>query len=79
MQLDHDEVEKLISEVECPKDFKCYKSGSEVVCKAVVTGTEELILVCLEKKQLRCEFLYFSAGFVCQCPLRAYIAKKLKK
>ena len=74
------EIEEIIGRMKCPKDFKCYKSGFEVLCKArsVEAGNRSL-LICLEKNPLECKFLALERGYVCKCPLRSYIAKKLKK
>ena len=34
------EIEKIIGGIKCPKDFKCYKSGFENLCKAKDIGIE---------------------------------------
>jgi hypothetical protein len=63
----------------CPKLFKCHAQGFENVCKAQDAGLETFI-VCLEKHPNDCQFsLPFGHIFLCECPLRVYIAKKLKK
>ncbi len=73
------EIEEIIDRFKCPKDFKCYKSGFEVLCKARDIGIE-LFLECLEETPQKCEFsLFLGRLYLCQCPLRAYIAEKLKK
>ena len=73
------EIEKIIGEMTCPKDFRCYKAGFENLCKAEDIGIESF-LKCLEKNPQECRFsLSFGYSYLCQCPLRAYIAKKLKK
>jgi hypothetical protein len=73
------EMEGLIDELKCPKDFACYKSGFEVLCKATDVGIESF-LECLEEKPFDCKFSVFFGGlYYCQCPLRIYISKKLKK
>jgi hypothetical protein len=72
------EIEEIIGEMKCRKDFVCYKSGLEVLCRAKDIGAESFLL-CLEKKPLGCKFLSIKRGYVCECPLRIYIAKKLKK
>ena len=73
------EVAEIISDLQCPKDFRCKRSGFKDLCKAKVAGTESQILVCLEKQPQKCDFLNLTGGYVCECPLRVYIAKKLKK
>jgi hypothetical protein len=74
-----EEIEKIILGFQCPKDFKCYKTGFENLCKAKDGGLEDY-LVCLEKNSKSCPFvLTFGFGYFCTCPLRCYIAKKLNK
>lgn len=72
-------IEEIIGGMTCPKDFKCCESDFANVCKAKDTGMESH-LECLEEKPVTCEFvLSFGYGYLCQCPLRVYIAKKLKR
>jgi hypothetical protein len=79
MQIDHDEIEQILAEFECPEDFKCYKSGFGDVCRVVDVETRVPLLLCLEEKPRECEFLYLSAKSICKCPLRAHLARKLKE
>jgi hypothetical protein len=73
------EIEEIISQFKCPKDFQCYKSGFEVLCKAKDIGIESFLL-CFEEDPRKCKFsLALERGYLCECPLRIYIAKKLKK
>jgi hypothetical protein len=73
------EIEEIIGQFKCPKDFICYKSGFEVLCRAKDIGIETVV-VCLEKNPRKCEFsLPRLRGYICECPIRVYIAKKLKK
>jgi hypothetical protein len=73
------EMKKIIGELNCPKDFVCYKSGFSNLCEAEDIGLEPF-LQCLEKSREECPFLvsYANVHF-CDCPLRVYIAKKLKR
>jgi hypothetical protein len=72
-------IEKIIGQMQCPKDFKCCNSGFETVCKAKDVGLESH-LECLEKHPFDCQFsVRFGGLYYCDCPLRVYIAKKLKK
>jgi hypothetical protein len=78
-----DELEKGIAEIigglRCPKDFRCYRSGFENLCKAKDFGNRYL-LECLEETPEQCKFSVVAGGSCfCHCPLRVYIAKKLKK
>jgi hypothetical protein len=73
------EIEEIIAQFKCPKDFKCYKSGFEVLCKAKDIGIESFLL-CFEEDPRKCKFSFaLERGYTCECPLRIYIAKKLKK
>jgi len=68
-----------MDELNCSKNFKCAEQGFENLCKAKDLGLQDL-LECLEGDQLSCTFaLPFGESHFCSCPLRAYIAKKLKK
>jgi hypothetical protein len=73
------EIEELIGQMQCAKEFKCYKSGFDVLCKAKDVGTKSLLLLCLEENLLQCKFLNVERGYICECPLRNYVAKQLKK
>lgn len=72
-------VEEFIGGMKCPKGFKCVDSGFEFLCKAKDHGMSSY-LDCLENEPSKCTFaLSFGYGHLCQCPLRAYIAKRLGK
>ena len=74
-----DQIEKIIKDMNCPKDFVCYKSGFKNLCKARDIGLESF-LKCLEENPRECVFsLSFGYSYLCTCPLRIYIARKLKK
>lgn len=68
-------IEKIISEMICPKNFKCYESDFEKLSKIkLIAGGERI--VCLEEDQLRCKHaLFYGSLILCQCTLRNYIAK----
>jgi hypothetical protein len=73
------EIEELIGQMQCPKNFICYESGLETLCRARDIGVE-LFLECMEENPKRCSFsVPVGIASLCHCPLRAYIAKKLKK
>ena len=73
------QVEKIISAMECPRDFVCYKSGFENLSRVRIIGDAKLI-ECLEKSPHTCEFRFsFEHGSFCKCPLRYYIAKNFDK
>jgi hypothetical protein len=81
-QMDEDqrkEIEEIITQFKCPKDFRCYKSGLKVLCKAKDIGLDTY-LECMEVYPQKCPFsVAFGYSHFCKCPLRVYIAKKLKK
>ena len=80
MEQDHEkELQEIIGGFTCPKDFKCYKSGFEDLCRAKDVGIHS-ILECLEEDAALCLFsINVHDAYYCECPLRIYIAKRLKK
>jgi hypothetical protein len=61
--------------MECPNDFKCYKSGFEDLCKIRIFHDGDLI-ECLDTKSWLCNLSFsFGRGYFCKCPLRKYMAK----
>jgi len=54
------QIEEIISGMDCPKDFKCYKSGFEDLCKSKIFQGGELI-ECLGESSWLCKL---SFGFV---------------
>ena len=72
-------IEEIIGQIECPKDFICYKSELKILCKAEDVGMESF-LKCLEDNPRECVFsLGYAESHYCTCPLRRYIAKKAGK
>jgi hypothetical protein len=54
-------------------------SGLKDLCKAKSVG-DASFLVCLEEHPKKCQFVSLELrGYICHCPLRIYIARKLKK
>jgi hypothetical protein len=80
MEQEHEKkLKEIIGDIKCPKDFKCCKQGFKNLCKAGDIGPGGTIK-CLEKRAYDCSFTTLYNGvFYCTCPLRVYIAKKLKK
>ena len=73
------EIEEIINGMECPKDFECYKSGFEDLCKAQIFRDGELV-ECLGEISQSCKFSFnFGLGHICKCPLRRYIAQNFNK
>lgn len=71
-------IQEIMSEMQCSKDFKCYKSGFEKLCKARIICDGSLI-ECLEEKAQPCELGFsFGYGYFCNCTLRKYIARNFR-
>ncbi len=70
------QIKEIISGINCPKEFECYKSGFENLCKVEDMGIEGSV-VCLEKNPKACGFSLplEPDRRLCLCPLRTYIAK----
>jgi hypothetical protein len=72
-------IEEIIGKMACPKGFRCAESGFENLCKARDFGVESY-LDCLDVQKSICRFaLPFADIYLCQCPLRVFLAKKLRK
>jgi hypothetical protein len=71
------EIEQIIKEMDCPKEFVCYTSEFIKVGEARAIANGEL-LECLEEDGQLCRFgLPFGYAVFCQCPLRIYLASEL--
>ena len=74
-----EKIEQIMAEMNCPKDFKCYKSDFEKLCKAKDNGLNGYA-DCLESDWDTCPFkLSFGYGKFCCCPLRVYFAQNVDK
>ncbi len=72
------EIEELIRGMKCPKDFICYTSGLDVLCKAKAVGSD--LMECLEESAEACSFSVVSDDkHFCRCPVRLWIATILGK
>ena len=71
------EIEEILGDLTCSKDFRCYKSGFEYLCKAQNVGIKSF-LRCMEEdgKEYKFSVTLGSAHFS-ECPRRKYIVKKL--
>lgn len=73
------QIEEIINGMDCPKDFKCYKSGFEDLCKTSILA-DGGVVECLEERSQSCKFSFdFGYGYFCKCPLRRYIAKTFRR
>ncbi len=69
------QIEKIISEMECPKDFVCRASGFECPCKTRLIASDKLV-ECMDENSHLCKFvLIFGDLPLCTCPLHNYIVK----
>jgi len=76
---DLQKIKEIIGGMSCPKSFKCAESGFSILCKANDLGIENY-LACLDEEGKVCLFaLPFGSSYLCQCPLRVFLAKKLNK
>jgi hypothetical protein len=73
-------IEELMEELECPRDFVCYKQHPEHILKAQVYSDHMFGLPCSQKGDLYREFLFsYGHSRYCQCPTVFHIAKKLNE
>jgi len=72
-------LEEIIHGLKCQKEFLCYTSEFKNLCKAEDLGLESFV-ACLAANPFDCKFsIHYGGIFFCHCPLRVYIAKKLRK
>ncbi|MBN1391726.1 MAG: hypothetical protein JW947_02865 [Sedimentisphaerales bacterium] len=73
------EIDRIAGGITCPKNFECYKSEHNKVCKTRDFGLEQY-LDCLGDDPHNCEFsLSFGNGYLCTCPVQLYISKNLSQ
>jgi hypothetical protein len=74
-----DRIKEIKAGMKCPKNFNCIESGLEDLCHAKDFGIENYI-DCLDENPSECSFVIsFGDGYLCRCPLRVFIAKKMGK
>jgi len=74
-QANRDQVEEIIKQMTCPRDFECCKSGFENLSDVGIVGDAKMV-ECIEERAHSCDFgVPFGLGVLCKCPLRNYIAK----
>jgi len=72
-----EDIEKIISGMECAKGFKCNQSGFNNLCHAKDIGIDSFV-ECLETETKGCQFSFpFGMSHLCKCPLRVYIANEM--
>ncbi len=78
MQLNLERIKSLLGRLRCTKELSCTKAGLQSLCKARYILNDKVKL-CLEKTP-DCSFATkFGSGFLCECPVRIYLAKHLGK
>jgi len=76
-----EQIEALMSRMKCPKDFECYKSGFNNLCKAKDTGIGSFA-ECLEENNRGCRFLLpfgTTNTNLCMCSVRIQLARNMAK
>ena len=72
-------IEKLAAKFQCPKDFKCYRSGFTELCKAKDINSVEHIEYLYDDAP-NCIFSLLRVNlYLCKCPLRIYLIKELNR
>ena len=75
VQANRDQIEQIVKQMNCPRDFECYKSDFENLSDVGIVGDARMV-ECIEEGAQTCEFgVPFGLGVLCKCPLRNYIAK----
>ena len=83
MQIASQHIEKMddiiaamrTGSVKCSKDFECYTSSLENMCKIKGALGSFDIIECTSEDAQSCGFSFAAAGErYCKCPLRRYIA-----
>jgi len=70
-----DQIEQIVKQMNCPRDFECYKSDFDNLSDVGIVGDAKMV-ECIEESAQTCEFGFpFGLGVLCKCPLRNYIAK----
>ncbi|MCK4904760.1 hypothetical protein KAS42_00755 [bacterium] len=74
-----EQIEKIMSEMKCPKDFACYRSDFKNLSMTKDTPMESFV-ECSNKDAWLCEYSFlFESCYLCKCPLKVYVVKKLRK
>jgi len=74
------ELESIKEKIICHKDFRCITSDLISLCEAQDIGAEST-LECLDENPDECKFsfAFYGYSYLCECPIRVFISKKLKK
>ena len=73
------QLKQIMAVMKCSKDFECYKTGFETICKIKKYAADNLC-ACLEKSPQDClKSLSYGDVYFCKCQLRLFAAQKLNK
>ena len=73
------ELESLIKKAPCPNNHICSRLDDEHLCKVKDVGLDSFV-ECLEVEPYDCSYaIFYGHAYYCQCPIRVYLVKKLKK
>jgi len=76
---EHD-VKAIMAEMDCPRDFHCYKSKFEDLAPVEAYAGNNIV-ECRKADRSSCPMSYFFGmrSVFCKCPLRKYAALRLGK
>lgn len=74
------EIKRIRDKIECRKKFRCITADMSPLCEARDVGIESM-LECLDENPDECQFsfAFYGYAYLCQCPIRIYLAKELHK
>ena len=71
-------MEEIAGEINCPNDFRCFKSEPEELLKARKIGINGY-LDCPEEESKECKLsVPLGKRYLCKCPVRVYIAQNIE-
>ncbi|MFO7967163.1 MAG: hypothetical protein R6U44_06160 [Archaeoglobaceae archaeon] len=76
------EIEEIMENMDCPKDFACYKANFENLCKFEELCIEDYVECgssCNESLTICPSRFDFGGSYLCSCPLRVFVAKRLNR
>ncbi len=71
------DIERIMKGMECPKDFECWRSSFEKLCK-VRKLANGMVPQCLEEGPIPCRLAVdYGYGRFCKCPVRIFAMQEL--
>ncbi len=80
MEKYHEErIQRIMAEMDCPKDFECAKTDFKNICKVTSNGLTGYVRCSPEEtKSAHCRLAVpFGGAILCRCPVRVYLARNL--